>query len=282
MITQISILILLMVGSSNAQAGDPEASPSPAIIQTSDSTADQKRLFFDLKSNYQFSLHSADDPHKQTSLQSVMTTNYFTSPVFRIQGAVGGTQAYRPTLNFRSYNPEFRGFYIFNPDNDQLRYYVGPTLVLPFGSDGQEQSLIFSAGASGRVLLNLKRPDGVGFRGYYDLIFSKNFNHYDTDVFGESNKALSLYHVVYLEYVFSPRWNLNASFSFSSQWNYGGNVSSNYILMQELDFQANDFITLFLSHLRGGDFLSPDGQTYSFGIFGADDSRISLGVDLSF
>ena len=276
---RISLLIILLLGAATVNAApmaknSPAASPTPVpeVVKTWSA---------DWSTKYQFSLHSNDDENKRASVVSTLAVNFLASSTFRIQGVIGGIQAIKPALDFRVINPEFRGFFSLNDKKDKLRFFIGPTLVLPFGSDAKDESLIFGAGVGGRSVLDLKNKDGIGFKGYYDLTFNKNFHQFETSIFAEVNNQLSLNHTLYLEYSFDSLWTLNTSLSFSSLWNYNGLLSDNYSFEQELDFQLSDVITLFASHVRGGDFLSPNGQNYSFGIFNADSSRINLGVVVS-
>lgn len=276
MLTRISTLLLLLFCSLTASAAPsvvPSPSPSPSPV---------KKWSLDWNTKYQFSLHGSDDANKRASVVSLAAVNYLASPTLRIQGVVGGIQAIKPSLDFRVVNPEFRGFFLLSDQKSKLKIYLGPTLVLPLGSDASEESLLFGAGAAGRMMLNLREEDGSGFRGYYDLSFNKNFHRFETSIFAEVNNQLALNHTVYLEYNFDSQWNLNTSLSFSSLWNYYGVLSNNYSVEQELDFQLSDALMFYLSHTRGGDFLSPNGQNYSFGIFNPDASRVSLGVVLSF
>lgn len=276
MLTRISFSLFAFLITVTTNAA-PVLSPSPSPAPTP-----AKQWAIDWNTKYQFSLHASDDANKNASVVSLVGVNYLASSTLRIQGVVGGIQAIRPSLDFRVVNPEFRGFFLLSSAESKLKLYLGPTLVLPFGSDARDESLIFGAGAAGRMLLNLKEEDGSGFRGYYDLGFNKNFHQYDTSILAEVNNQLALNHTVYLEYNFDEQWNLNATLGFSSLWNYFGVLTNNYSVEQELDFQVTKLIMFYLSHTRGGDFLSPNGQNYSFGIFNPDASRVSLGVVLSF
>ena len=253
----------------------PELSPSPSATPA-------KPWSFLSSSKYQFSLHTATDENKQSSLESTLEADYSASPRLRVQGVVGITQALQPALDFRVFNPQFRGYWLLNPTENKLKFYVGPTMTLPFGSDAKDESLIVGAGLGGRAVLKLNDASGVGFKAYYDLTVNKNFHQFDTSITGDVNNQYALNHTIYLEYYFHPQWNLNATTSFSSLWNYLGLISNTYTLEQELDFQATDLVMLFFSHTRGGDFLGPDGQSYSFGIFDPDASRFALGMYLSF
>ncbi len=254
--------------------------PNPVTTPTPEPAV--KSWSIDWYNSYQFSLHQSDDPLKRSSFNTTVVGNVLVSPAFRIQGVVGGIQAIQPSLDFRVINPEFRGFFLLSEKKNRMKWYLGPTLVLPLGSDAREESLMFGAGVGARLLLDFKETDGSGFRTYYDLTFNKNFHQYETSIFAQVNNQLALNHSIYLEYNFDSQWNVNANFSFSSLWNYYGLLSNNYSVQQELDFQASDLLTLYLSHVRGGDFLSPNGQNYSFGIFNGDSSRMSVGVILSF
>lgn len=233
-------------------------------------------------SKYQFSLHTSEDARQQASAQSILKLVYRATPDFTIQGVIGGTQAIRPSLDFRIYNPEFRGFYNLSKKEDTVKFSIGPTLVAPLGSDAKDESLYFGAGAGGRMVVDTRDEDSMGFRGFYDLTFNKNFHQYQTSVYAEMNNQLSVNHTVYLEYNFAEVWCLNTSIGFSSLWNYAGVLSNNYSIEQELDFSLTDSIMLYASHARGGDFLSANGQNYSFGIFSPNDSRVSMGLALTF
>jgi hypothetical protein len=276
MLTRISLLLILFLVGWSAVAA-PVVAPSP-----SPTPAPAKEWSLDWNSKYQFSLHGSDDANKRASLVSLASVNYVPSKTIRIQGVVGGIQAISPSLDFRVINPEFRGFFLLSSPERKIKLYFGPTLVLPFGSDAQEESLVLGLGAAGRVLLNLTEKDGSGFRSFYDLTFNKNFHRFDTSVFAEVNNQFALNHTLYFEYNFDVQWNLNASVGFSSLWNYFGVITNNYLVEQELDYQISDLVMVYLSHTRGGDFLAPNGQNYSFGIFNPDASRISLGIVLSF
>lgn len=274
---RISLVLLFLSFASPALAQEL-AGPSP----TPSAKPAPKAWALALESKYQFSLHSADDANKRASLQALLKGAYSFSDEFKVQGAFGGVQAFRPSLDFKVINPEFRGFYLLSDRDAKLKIAVGPYLALPFGTDAKDESLIFGAGAGGRATLNLTKKDGSGFKGFYDLVFNKNFHQFETSVFAEVNTQYALSQTVYLEYNFDSQWNLNATLSFSSLWSYFGYLSNNYSSEQELDFQASDLVTLFIAHVRGGDILSPNGQNYSFGIFSQDSSRVSLGIALSF
>jgi hypothetical protein len=234
-----------------------------------------------VNSKYQFSLHESGDARKNSSLISTLALRYSFAPNFRVQGVLGGIQAIQPSLQFRTINPEMRGFYSFSNSNSAIQLSLGPTLNLPFGSDAKDESLIVGAGLGGRVAFNGVSDQGVGFNCYYDLTFNRNFHQFDTSVYAEVNNQYSLNHSIYLEYNFSSMWSVNSSFSFSSLWNYFGTLSNNYSFDQEIDFAWNSYLTLYVSHIRGGDFLAPNGQNYSFGLFDPNRSRITLGLALA-
>lgn len=265
--------MVFLVISVSAKAA-PLVIPSPTPVE--------KPWSIDWDTKYQFSLHGSNDANKNSSVVSTATFGYVASPTFKLKGVIGGIQAIRPSLDFRVVNPEFRGFLLLSDAKKPLRFYIGPTLVLPFGSDARDESLIFGGGVGARMLLDLKKGSDSGFRGYYDLTFNKNFHQYETSVFAQVNNQLALNHAFYMEYNFDPQWDVNANFSFSSLWNYFGVLSNNYSVEQVLEYKASEMVTLYLSHIRGGDFLSPNGQNYSFGIFDKDSSRLSLGMVLSF
>jgi len=273
--TLTSLFLAILLFASPAKADPVEIlSPSPSPVPV-------KIWSVDWNSKFQTSLHSAEDENKSSVLQSLLSVKYAVSPTLLIQGVVGGTQAIRPSLDFRIFNPEFRGFFQLVDQDKVLKFFIGPTMVLPFGSDAKDESLIFGAGVGGRVLLDLKKSKKSGFSAYYDLTFNKNFHQFETSITAEVNNQFALNHALYLEYDFNPRWNFNSTISFSSLWNYYGLISNNYSIGQELDFQATKMLSFYLAHDRGGDFLSPNGQNYSFGIFNADSSRVSVGVVVS-
>ena len=255
-----------------AEVAEASATPTPAP---------QKAWGLSFNSKYQFSLHQSTDENKNASLISTLALKYSFGPKFKVQGVAGGIQAVQPSMNFRVINPEFRGYYSLSDHESKVQVSIGPTATLPFGSDARDESLIFGAGAGGRIALNGTDEEGVGFNAYYDLTFNQNFHQFETSVYAEVNNQRSLNHSVYLEYNFNSRWCLNGSANFSSLWNYYGILSNNYSFDQELDFAATSNLTIFASHVRGGDFLAPNGQNYSFGLFDPNSSRISLGLTLS-
>jgi hypothetical protein len=277
MLTRISFILCLFIGAASVNAAPmPKVSPSPTPSPTP-----VKSWSADWNSRYQFSLHGSDDANKRATVISTIALNFLANDALRIQGVLGGIQAIRPSLDFRVINPEFRAFFLLSEKKSKLKFYLGPTMVLPFGSDARDESLILGIGLGARAMLNLTKEDGSGFRTFYDLTINKNLHQFDTSVFSEINNSLALNHNFYVEYNFDSRWNLNGTLGFSSLWNYMGVLTNNYSVEQELDFQATSQIMLYLSHSRGGDFLSPNGQNYSFGLFDADSSRISLGVVVS-
>ena len=267
MLTLISVVAILFCGS-NVSAEEVVAPP-------------EKLWSIDWSSKYQFSLHSADDAEKNSAIQSGLTIKYVVSPTLTVQGVVGGLQAIRPALDFRVLNPELSGSFNLSRKESTFKFSIGPSLVLPFGSDAKDESLIIGTSVGAKVAFDPQNPDGVGFKASYGISFNKNFHQYETSVYAEVNNQYSFNHSLGLEYDFSPKLNINASLGFSSLWNYLGVISNNYSVAQELDYQVMEMLTLFIAHERGGDYLSPNGQNYSFGIFDPNSSRVSVGLTLS-
>lgn len=263
---KLLLLMLLMgVGQHQAQAQNQSQSRSWSLSWNN---------------RYQSSLHESSDFRKRGSWVSTLIGNVQWNETFRLQGVAGGIQAFEPAMDFRVINPEFRGFWLATPQST-LKLFLGPTLVLPLGTDAREESLLTGVGVGARLLWSLSQAGGGGWTAFYDLTFSKNFHQYETSVFSQVNTEFALNHLFYLEYGFDSRWSVNAAFGFSSFWSYFGVISNNYSIEQEVSFQVSPMVGLSLSHLRGGDFLSPNGQNFSFDIFDADASRVTVGVSLS-
>jgi len=238
-------------------------------------------------SEYSTSPQAPGDENKRSSFESQLVAALRTSPDFWVQGEIGFTQILEPTPEFNLVNPSFRGFYrITDPSLQTFKIEIGPTTAFALSEKSRRESLYLSAGAAVRFSLKGSNPiahqtEG-GFSAYYDLALNRNFHQYETSDLGEVNTEYSLDHFLYAEYDFKGPFLIDAWVGFSSAWSYQGEVSNDYTLGQEIVFSPTDWMDLSILHERGGDFLSPSGQTYNFGLFDANESRFAGTVTLYF
>ncbi len=227
-------------------------------------------------SQYMSSLHQSDSEDKKSTLQSIAQVAAIINPKWAIQGTLGFNEALTPASKFDLIDPEFRAFYQLVEFNPTLKTSLGPTFSLPLSRDAQNASLIASLGVAARTTFGGDVAVSPHWTIYYDLGLNRNFHQYQTSLDGSQNITTSLEHLMYFEYRLNDQWYSDASFGFSSAWMYSGTVSNSTLVEQEVGVHPTQHTSIMVAHTRGGDFLSPSGQSYQFSLFDANESRLSL------
>ncbi|MBS1958839.1 MAG: hypothetical protein JST80_05130 [Bdellovibrionales bacterium] len=214
-----------------------------------------------------------------SNFSMLATTAFRVTDRMVMHAVYGFNQIINPTNRFTFANPEFRMFYRLLGSAKGWSLSAGPTAALPLSQESRDQSLYFAVGAAVRLACNGKTDDDIGFRFYYDLGFNRNNHQWETSNSGESNTMSSIDHYFVGEYSFDRTpITVSAWLGFSSAWSYMSVVSNNYTIGQEASFAASENVDLAIGHERGGDVLSPSGQSYNFGLFNAQESRFYLSM----
>lgn len=231
---------------------------------------------------YSTNLVTGADAEKRTTVNSIFwVTTRFNSQVV-LQSLLGFSQILDPRVEANLINPEFRLFYWFKNNAKGWSVSISPTVALPLSQRSRDESLYFTAGGAARLrYLDLDKA-GHGWAFIYDIALNRNVHQYQTSVQGDPNEQWSLGHFGYLQYTFVNEIGLAGWVGYSSSWNYYNLLTSAYEVAQEVSYPVSNTISLAVNHRFGGDFLSPNGQDYQFGVFDNRDSRISFRVSISF
>jgi hypothetical protein len=267
-------LMTLMGAAQNSFAAVP-ATPSPTPFETKFSGKWITR--------YSTSPQQAGDENKKSSVISVVQVALRTSPEFWIQGGIGFNQIIDPAQKFNLVNPDFRGFYrVTDATSKKFKIEIGPTTSFALSEDSRNESLYFTLGAAARFTFSLQKPEVGGFITYYDVAFNRNIHQYETSSLAEVNTQYSIDHYLYFEYDFEGPFLIDVWGGFSSAWSYQNVVKNAFTVGEEIAYSISDSFDIAISHERGGDFLSPSGQTYNFGLFDSGESRYSISATVYF
>jgi hypothetical protein len=265
----------LIFGSIGAASAAPIALPTATPFETQFTAKWVNR--------YATSAHQSGDERKLSAFSSAFSGALRTASVFWVQGGIGFTQNIDPTPSFNLVNPDFRGFYLVTePKQKKFRIELGPTASFALSEASQKESLYFSLGAAARFTFNLQETTTGGFLTYYDVAVNRNIHQYETSSLNTINTQYSIDHYFYFEYAFNSPWVIDAWVGFSSAWSYAGKISNAFTTGQEVSYSFYEWLDLTVAHERGGDYLSPSGQTYNFGLFDSNESRFSISTTLKF
>jgi hypothetical protein len=271
-----SLLALFLLLSAPALA----AFQKPPVVATS--PAPSPHWAAEIEARYTGSFLNPEDEARKSSFSTIAKVAFKASDRVTLQGIWGFNQIIEPLAEFTLTNPEFRLFYRVLGQRNGWSFAIGPTAALPVSQDAQDQSLYFAIGAATRLTYNGQNTDEVGFKVSYDIGFNRNVHQYETSNTNVYNTMSSIDHYVEATYSSETPFSLTAWAGFSSAWSYAGVISNNYTLGQEISYAVNDQWELAVGHDRGGDFLSPNGQAYNFGLFDAQESRFYLLAKLTF
>lgn len=231
-----------------------------------------------ITTRYTGSYLNPDDAFRRSAWRTTALITFRAPPKMLFQGVLGFNQTLEPRQEFNLINPEFRMFYRLWDHPKGWMWMVGPTLALPLSRDAQDESLIFALGASSRLIWSGQKADG-GLLLLYDFGLNRNFHQYQTALSGVPNSQLTLDHLIYGEYLIGTSGVRIATFGgFSSAWTYLGTINNAYVLGGEVVYNFIPELEVAVGHENGGNFLSPSGQDYNFGLFTASDARFYVSL----
>ena len=218
--------------------------------------------------------HSSQLNSKNIITHTSFELSFFLTPSLTISSNFGITQQLYPATDFNYSNPEVSILNQYAQLDSHFKFYAGPYFILPINDEARRNSLLLTSGIANRILMEFAH-----FTAYYDLIYSHHFNHFQTKLSGESNEANALLHRLYLQNRYQNLF-LNLQFGFNSHWNEENTISNEILSEQEIGISITQKASLSLAHFQGGNFLSPDGQSYQFNVFNSSESNFSIRFNL--